>query len=482
MRRWSGITTVSVEPTTDPHDLEAERALLGAVLIAPTAFEAAATVVQASDFYRAAHQRVFAAMAAVVRDGRPVDFVTLKDALVRSGELDTVGGPAYLASLTDGVPKTTNVAHYGRIVRDHAHTREALDRCRRADALLRTGRRAAAMDLLREVPDVTTDDDDLLIEPLVTVAARITAAPAAMLIDGLLPAVGNTLNFGLERTFKSLLARALAVAVAGGSGPYALGLPRLRVSEPAPVIYITEEDHEGAVWEHLDAFADGHAAELPIYLSACRGLSLDDPTTQDRLIRQSLMTGAKLIVVEPLRSLTSCVDRTPGELHPFAQFIRRWTRETGAAFLLGHHAVKPQAGADGRRGAQRISGGGLFSICESPIESRRLDDERVCLTPLSWKHSAAPPPLVLRLDTAHGRVRRLVAEEHAPDAIAESPDAETAARLIEAIRAHPGMSATAATKAAAVQKQHGLVVIDQLAQAGQLQREGPPHRGRWYAT
>jgi hypothetical protein len=450
-------------------------------LIAEAAFDVAAGILQPAHFYREAHQRLFRAMAAVVRGGRPVDLVTLKDALVRSGELDTVGGPAYIAALTDGVPRTANVVHYAGIVREHARVREDLAMYRHAATLVCEGQRDAAARLVRDRADVVADDDDLLIEPLVTVAARITTAPAAMLIDGLLPAAGNTLNFGLERTFKSLLARAMTVAVAGGSGSYALGLPRLRLAEPVPVVYLTEEDHEAAVWEHLDAFADGCAAELPIYLSACRGLSLDDATTQDRLIRQTVMSGAKLIVLEPLRSLTACVDRTPGELHPFAQFIRRWTRETGAAFLLGHHAVKPQPGADGRRGAQRISGGGLFSICESPVESSRLDDERVRVQPMSWKHTAAPPPLILRLETEHGRVRRLVAEEYAADDVTpNSSDSDTAARLVEAATTQPGMSGTKLVRAAGVQKQHGLAVLDHLASTGQLRRDGPPNRGRWY--
>ncbi len=56
-----------------------------------------------------------------------------------------------------------------------------------------------------------------------------------------------------------------AVSAAGGSGAYALSLPRLRVTEPTPVGYVTEEDNEGAVYEHFDAFSDGQARHLPIF-------------------------------------------------------------------------------------------------------------------------------------------------------------------------------------------------------------------------
>ncbi len=110
--------------SASPHDLEAERAVLGAVLVHNEAFALAAGVVGPRDFFRDAHRRVFGAMALLRGRGEPVDFVTLKTELQRAGDLDEVGGPAYVAALADGVPRSVNVDYYARIVKEHAMRRE----------------------------------------------------------------------------------------------------------------------------------------------------------------------------------------------------------------------------------------------------------------------------------------------------------------------------------------------------------------------
>ena len=95
--------------------------MLGAILVHNDAYERVASTVRAEDFYRDAHKRIFTAIKYLIDDRKGVvDFVTLNEELVRRGELDEVGGPAYIASLADGVPRSTNVAYYGGIVREKA--------------------------------------------------------------------------------------------------------------------------------------------------------------------------------------------------------------------------------------------------------------------------------------------------------------------------------------------------------------------------
>ena len=113
----------AAEERSLPHNLEAERAVLGAILIHNDAFNVAAELIDAADFYRHAHQRVFDTMVALSERGQAIDFVTVKDELGRGGDLDDVGGPAYIAALADGVPRSTNVEHYARIVKGHATLR-----------------------------------------------------------------------------------------------------------------------------------------------------------------------------------------------------------------------------------------------------------------------------------------------------------------------------------------------------------------------
>ena len=114
-----------------PHNLEAERCVLGAILIHNEAFNVAAELLDARDFFRQAHQQVFDRMVDLSERGQAIDLVTLRDELNRSGVLEAVGGPAYVASLVDGVPRSTNVEHYARIVKERATLRNLIDSANR---------------------------------------------------------------------------------------------------------------------------------------------------------------------------------------------------------------------------------------------------------------------------------------------------------------------------------------------------------------
>jgi replicative DNA helicase len=108
---------------TLPHNLEAEKSVLGAVLIHNEAFNYAVELITSRDFFRDAHRRIFEKMERLSERGDAIDLVTLKEELIRAGELEEVGGPAYLATLVDGVPRSTNVEHYARIVKEKSALR-----------------------------------------------------------------------------------------------------------------------------------------------------------------------------------------------------------------------------------------------------------------------------------------------------------------------------------------------------------------------
>jgi replicative DNA helicase len=117
----------AAEPArTLPHNLEAERSVLGAILIRNEAINHAAELIDAGDFFRVAHRRIFDRMVGLSERGDAIDLVTLSDELGRAGQLDEVGGPAYLAGLVDGVPRSTNVEYYARIVKEKSTLRRLI--------------------------------------------------------------------------------------------------------------------------------------------------------------------------------------------------------------------------------------------------------------------------------------------------------------------------------------------------------------------
>jgi replicative DNA helicase len=109
-----------------PQNLEAERSVLGAILIDNTAIAVAARLVGPQSFFRDAHRRIFEKMIVLAERSEAIDLVTLKEALAQAGELDQIGGPAYIASLVDGVPRSTNVEYYARIVKEKSILRSII--------------------------------------------------------------------------------------------------------------------------------------------------------------------------------------------------------------------------------------------------------------------------------------------------------------------------------------------------------------------
>jgi replicative DNA helicase len=109
-----------------PHNAEAERTVLGAILVDNQSFNSAAEILGRDDFHRDGHRRIFEAMAALSERSQPIDLVTLKEELTRRSALEAVGGASYLASLLDGVPRVTSVEHWSRLIKEKAVLRNLI--------------------------------------------------------------------------------------------------------------------------------------------------------------------------------------------------------------------------------------------------------------------------------------------------------------------------------------------------------------------
>jgi len=110
-----------------PYDLEAEQAVLGAILLDENALTAALTVFSPVDFYRASHRKIFDAARDLIARGADIDLILLRDELERRGQLDECGGPAYLAALVDQVPTAESIKYHAGLVHNKAKARRLLD-------------------------------------------------------------------------------------------------------------------------------------------------------------------------------------------------------------------------------------------------------------------------------------------------------------------------------------------------------------------
>ena len=109
-----------------PQNLDAEEAVLGAILIEKGAFDRVVNILPQGAFYKEIHNQIYSAMDELQNVGEPIDTLTLIDHLTKGGQLDIVGGAFYLTGLAERVPSAANVGQYAQIVRDHWARRQII--------------------------------------------------------------------------------------------------------------------------------------------------------------------------------------------------------------------------------------------------------------------------------------------------------------------------------------------------------------------
>lgn len=115
------------EPRMPPHAIDAERAVIGALMLAPAAIAKIADWLGEADFFRRDHQMIYRAISDLAGSGAPCDAVTLGDWFDNSGLGDLVGGPSYLVELSNNTPSAANIVGYAEIVLEKARLRRAIE-------------------------------------------------------------------------------------------------------------------------------------------------------------------------------------------------------------------------------------------------------------------------------------------------------------------------------------------------------------------
>ncbi len=109
-----------------PHSLDAEKAVLGAILIDNSTFDQAAEALTPDDFYFEGHRKIFMGMLELSRTFKPIDTLTVANELQNTNELEGLGGLPYVSGLMDGVPRVANIEHYVRIIKEKSTVRRLI--------------------------------------------------------------------------------------------------------------------------------------------------------------------------------------------------------------------------------------------------------------------------------------------------------------------------------------------------------------------
>ena len=333
-----------------PHNLDAERSILGVILVENEALHKVVELLRETDFYRDSHRRIFRTMGNMSEHSINIDLITLKNEMEKDGNLDASGGAAYLASLVDGVPRTSNIEYYARIVREKAMRRAvilAADNLIKAAVSSNNGIQEAAKNALKAIGRIDRPDANTRLRS-VDLAHAVTNAPPApprILSGGWLMQKSTAIIAGDPKVGKSFLALDLAIACARG-GTF---LGRLKVeSGPLRVLYADAENPEPLVWFRLRRMARGAglSAEemggLPLRYLADNNLNLDDPEIRAAFFQEVRTFKPGLIILDSLIRFHRREENSNSEMSAFvSENIAPLTRDYGATVVALHHLGKP---------------------------------------------------------------------------------------------------------------------------------------------
>ena len=226
-----------------PVNYEAERAVLGAMLIEQANAVKAMALLDESKFHSGNHQVIYRAMQSLSGSGISIDLLAITDELTKNKMLDRAGGTAYIASLMDGIPRVINLEHYARMIKDAARARDVLHFCDKTmeEILAKTPVNEVLESAVQKLLDISSDSGGPLIRKWYDAAQ---SAVAELKFEKENPDKSSRFNSGLtelDRITSGLRRKDLVVIV----GPTSNG-KTLIAQEYA--VHVAEDGYRGIVF------------------------------------------------------------------------------------------------------------------------------------------------------------------------------------------------------------------------------------------
>jgi len=338
--------------TALPNSIEAERSILGAILLSSEALDTTRhRNIQPEDFFHTHHRKIFQCMLAMAANRDPIDLVTLTDFLQRTKQSDAAGGVGYIAQLIDGVPNITNLAHYADIVKEKSRLRAIIKSSEDIQTKALQGTYASE-DLNKELElfsreqalTVTTNGNGHIGHDLLDFL-KIAFPQPEHLVEGMIPKGDKVMIVAMPHRMKSWFTTGLALA-ATCAGTV---LGKLVVPKPVRTMLVQVEDSPGEVQKRLRAFLETEQFRGcdPANVRIVDRTEFTEFSAEwcERFVRQATEWKADLIIFDVLRKffvmhgdINSSTDTAV-----FLEIIDKIRYTTGAAVVLVHHENRKEA-------------------------------------------------------------------------------------------------------------------------------------------
>lgn len=351
-----------------PANVDAEKTILGAILLDNAALRDAQERLERHDFSLESHQRIFARMVELNDAGTTVDIVTLAYQLSRYNEVSNIGGVAYIASLTEGLPRRPEILDYIKIVKDKAQARHLMGAwsvgiARLADCS------ELAMEVASSIQEIVSGITAEAVwrrpeEVLVSAMDFASLSPKAVdwAVWGIIQRGGNGIVAADGKTGKSLLAIHLALHLSTGTDWLGLTVPR-----PMQTALISREDDPGETARRIASLVEGSdlrymatldewfwlstRAQMPTFL-------LENKKEVREIIEALKYRKVELAFFDVFRSLWTGDENDAKEVSKVLEVLRDIQREVGCSVVLLHHLNKGEGANPFQklRGSTAISG------------------------------------------------------------------------------------------------------------------------------
>jgi AAA domain/DnaB-like helicase N terminal domain len=350
MTRQASATAMAPEL---PNNIEAERAILGSILMHNPALETVYDDIIPSDFFQVTHQRIYQTMLKVHEDEKPIDTIHLAEYLEKDRALELAGGVPYIEALQDGRPAIGNIGHYAAIVRDKSRLRKLIHQTEFVQKRAWEG--SATIDSLEEQFRSAIETQEIThtngngnghVGSSLLDFLKMDFPPQEHLIEGLIPRGASVMIVALPHRMKSFFTTGLALAASVASDK-AMG--KLVVPKPVRTMLVQVEDPEEIVQKRIRDFMTAtqfmNCDPANVWVVKRKDFTGFTPQWCKRLVKQAVEFKADIIVLDVLRRIFEGHGdlNSPTDTSKFLEMIDAIRDVTGAAVVLVHHENKKDA-------------------------------------------------------------------------------------------------------------------------------------------
>jgi hypothetical protein len=338
-----------------PNNIEAERAVLGTIIVHNPAIEIVSEKIVPDDFFHINHRRIYQSMLAIHEDDLPVTEIHLIEHLIQQKWLDVAGGAGYVSALADGRPVVSNVAHYAEIICNKSRLRKLIHQIEFVQKRALEG--AADIDSLEDQFRTAIETQAIThangngngnghVGSSLLDFLKMDFPPQEHLIEGLIPRGASVMIVALPHRMKSFFTTGMALAASVASDK-AMG--KLVVPKPVKTMLVQVEDPEEVVQKRIRDFMSAtqflNCNADNVWVVKRKDFTGFTPQWCKRLVKQAVEFKADIIILDVLRRIFEGHGdlNSPTDTSKFLEMIDAIRDVTGAAVVLVHHENKKDA-------------------------------------------------------------------------------------------------------------------------------------------